>query len=347
MPVTHVGVGRKGGRRGAPGFTLTELMVVVGVLALLAAMLLPYFHSVYAVMRKTSCQQNLHRISQALHTGETTTLATGYSWPGRAVANASPEILFCMEDATPRNYIDPQFALEQGLADFYILQYHTNSTGNYDCSFLKDLLAGAPVSDPQIWAIYPAGGVDQTPLGESWPDGSIPEVADNQAFIGIDNDSSVLITFGTTVRFEPTLPGCYPAGHSRHWVMKGEGTPLNPLPMGGSPEDEDDKVIVHLWGVDNSEELAPAVEYVIGSPSSYGINALVGEKTWRPDQIMLMDAGDLVVDPEEYTWDELREDIIRPRHMGKANVVTCGGSVKAMTLDELEIEYEEGKKWHP
>ena len=48
------------------GFTLVELLVVVGILALLTALLLPVFGRVRENGRRAACQSNLHQIGLAM-----------------------------------------------------------------------------------------------------------------------------------------------------------------------------------------------------------------------------------------------------------------------------------------
>lgn len=58
-------------RRGT-GFTLIEMMVVIGILAILAAILFPVFRSVKAASQRTVCAQNFRSVHQAsmLYTGD-------------------------------------------------------------------------------------------------------------------------------------------------------------------------------------------------------------------------------------------------------------------------------------
>lgn len=55
-------------RHGRRGFTLVELVVVIGVIALVVATVLPYFETVYAIQRQVSCANNLEKIGQAFGT---------------------------------------------------------------------------------------------------------------------------------------------------------------------------------------------------------------------------------------------------------------------------------------
>jgi len=321
------------------GFTLAEMMVVVAVIAVLVSILLPSLNGVYAMANKTSCQGNLFRITQTLHadTRGNANISSGYNWLGVTLANAenSRDLVWCPADTRDRTMFSAN-AQMRALERFYVLQYHTNSTSNPDCSYFPDIFGGKPVPDGQVWAIYPRGGINQPPKS-NWP--TVPHVAENQAFVGIDSDAACMITFkGSSILFESVVPPDS-VGYSRHYILEGNGTHPGTLPGGQLAGDADDKRIIRLWGWDNTK-LDPSVSITMGAQTSYGVNSLVEEKNWRPEQIFVMDANDLVVEVGSAAKEDFLDEVLLPRHMGKLNVTTCDGAVKTMTVLEMEMELE-------
>jgi prepilin-type N-terminal cleavage/methylation domain-containing protein len=339
MPLYENRSGRARGT-GRQGFTLAEVLVVVAVITLLVAILMPTLNGAFSAAHDAICRGNLFHIAQTLHyrpvnAPANANISSGYNWVGVTLANSndSRDLIWCPADTRSRSTFDSDWIMRI-LQQFYNLQFNTNSQTAYDCSFFPDILAGRKVPDGQLWAIYPRGGVNQPPKSPWSP---LPNVAENQAFIGTDNDAGVLVTFrGDSILFESVVPPDS-AGYSRQFVVKGAGTPPCPMAIGALPNDADDKMIIHLWGMDN-KQLAPPVSISMGAQTSYGINGLVKEKVWRPEQYLVMDANTLVIEAASSTKTDFLDEAVMPRHKGKANVVTCGGDVKAVRLIDLEME---------
>jgi prepilin-type processing-associated H-X9-DG protein/prepilin-type N-terminal cleavage/methylation domain-containing protein len=105
----------------ASGFTLIELMVVIGIIALLIAMLLPAIGKARAQSKSTACQSNLHQINTAMtvwHTQQamhdSIAAFSGGGWPSLVYPYLESKGVYLCQDeardianipATPNAYI--------------------------------------------------------------------------------------------------------------------------------------------------------------------------------------------------------------------------------------------------
>lgn len=86
------------------GFTLVELMVVVGFITLLLVMLLPVIGSIRATARQNKCARNLQQIGLSTKRSEGTMVLSlrASSWPDKLAPYVDDElaVYFCPDDTT-------------------------------------------------------------------------------------------------------------------------------------------------------------------------------------------------------------------------------------------------------
>src|SRR5207249_4945282 len=110
---TRIGSQENAGRRGGvmsrkSGFTLTELLVVVAVMAVIAGILFPVFASVREAARLSTCLSNLHQlgVAHAIYVQDHDEVLPNWRFPGPNGYRTWPEFL-------QRYYGDPRI-LDQG-----------------------------------------------------------------------------------------------------------------------------------------------------------------------------------------------------------------------------------------
>lgn len=116
-----------------PGFTLVEMLVVIGVIAVLAAILFPIIASATRSARKAKCVSNLRQLymAQKLYSDDydrtlVPARAGGVTWCQILQSNMkSKEIVLCPEDHTPQT-VSGSEDLPHSYGINYNLTYNTS-----------------------------------------------------------------------------------------------------------------------------------------------------------------------------------------------------------------------------
>lgn len=338
------------GRRFRPsrgeGFTLLELLVVIGIIALLLAMAVPSLRGALDYVRTSICKSNLHELSKSLVTntgaGSETRLPHPSGWYRHVIGNGSGSVLKCPVDegATDFSNVNSLEALDAldgfvSLADTYIVQNCTQFTNIEDA-----LLLGTSGEDPQI-VVNPPGIVGD----HNW---NPADPGPDQDLICIDDDAAITITYGDeTLITSMNVPGDGNQCGSDHWIVIDDGSPnwRNEIEAvlrtvrntGTSAADTGDpRVVIRLTGRNYDDIIDPPYS-VGGLRGSYGMSTAVNPLSPHAGQLMLVEYRSSVV---RVTGDFVSLDkLLQARHDGKANYALTDGHVEARTIDDLELQF--------
>jgi prepilin-type N-terminal cleavage/methylation domain-containing protein/prepilin-type processing-associated H-X9-DG protein len=348
------------------GFTITEMLVVMLVLALLVSLAIPVFSRQAARARQAKCLSNLRHIGEAALVYKAAEDnerlapldADGWATTLLPYLGDNPRALLCPEDE----------------------EYSSTGLPNIRVRIRS---GGSPLYDADLFHVYPF-----------WREGSHADfgykpavwVMNNEEYMqfGIDHDAP----FGNSgFTYNPALNQLprYTPGVDRnlYWVLMedqrgeqggniaiGDGS-LNDLhvrvqKLEGNQYDcefykdpaslyvcdlllppdvwvnEADATQVdddgNLPGIGRGNTHGPYLFHGLGE-LSYGMNSLSRYLTGGSHRILAIDYEDEVVDIGGYTGASQGYDILQaPRHFGQANVLWADGSVTSMDCDAIDPE---------
>lgn len=337
-------VARAGDSR-SRGFTLAELMVVIAIIIVLVSMLMPFLGGAHERAYQSLCQNNLHKIGQAMGTAASNAggaIPTGDAWLLAARTYGSTDILRCPKGSYRGTgsdvrltgqieVIDPPDSIVfnskednkiiwafQERAGYSLPQSVTvdiGSPGRYNNNYgssSKTIPAGTMV-DCYFLHFDPKGSQNTT------TDGQIMEFTDEVRGIivttGKLNDTDTVLGVADTVYDTGRgARGFENNAEQVEWSLDGK------------------KFIVHRF-----HSTFPGEEVRIltkpGGEASYGINALVNNRDARKDQIWVVEYQRVKVNVLlDKGWDAYSA----PRHYDKSNALMVGGHVKLLTPEEYD-----------
>lgn len=321
------------------GFTLVELLVVMGIIALLAMLLVPTFNDVQEHTRAATCQSNLKEIAKAMSSAKK--LPYPAQWRTVLREQGLSGVLSCPSD----DYIDTDAEAEDfpELEDVFLVQ---KQGGNVLFSNMQVILdTGTSPEDNQISRVQVAHGITANP---------------GQMLVKVGGECALLrVTYGGSVSFESMIiahasHGC----GSTHWLCIDDGSAdwrarVSQGLDNRQPEDEyhpDPSIFaMRLQSGPKYTKQWPALSISQSHKSSYGMSNAVNAEDPRPGQLLMVEyAKDIAkVVKGGFFTDEFgisntdERGFLRTRHFGLANFATIGGSVRSMTREQLQFEYDQ------
>jgi prepilin-type N-terminal cleavage/methylation domain-containing protein len=323
-------------------FTLPELLVVIGIIALLVTILTPTMSQTIHVARDRICREHLYRIGQVAHSSSISLtggapnsfgLPGSDSWVG-PISVIDRAVLHCPED--PNGGVG--VVTDDELDKYYILQQEPGGTtwaiSNLGAAFG---VGGGTLNDGQFWTNKkPTAHTGQHPCYCKTP---VRQA--NQEIAGICGEAIVVITSSTGGQYSfQSVIGCNAGpGHgssSEHYLMKGTCT-------NGADCLKQDTKIMRLGGAAYTMIDAPYAFNI--SSTSYGMNYKIDCPTTNThvpslmhssSQVMIMDANSVQVKVGEAGW---MVDFVFRRHFGRVNYVSTGGAVSSISKAQMTDEY--------
>lgn len=323
-----------------PGFTLTELMVVLAIIVLLVTILPPSLSRALALSRATVCRNHLHEISTALATDRARLRMAGWSsasdfpsadeWPGIPYSTCP------MEDL----YLCPE---EEGAARVALMGDPLSHLvyRNIDSSSWK------PPRNIEIRFSDPGHqGLGNMHLGTRRGSDARGEYIE----IGLDDNERVNQTSGRhdgVIRVYLNVKGRviarliqYSCGEFNAVLF--DGKPLFTRP-GDPPGVSDPASEQYGWlGPGRSKE-GMEVELTSAFKCSYGMTVGSQYFTYPTHRILVLDYDRQMCDPEDSDTQQLLQD--GARHLGRLNLLFADGSVRTKGPTEIDPALPGNERW--
>lgn len=341
------------------GFTLAELMVVISIIALLAAIILPFFAKAVAIQRRVNCANNLQKIGQAYSTRDASVRMLGRRDYVRAqgwikslaeYAGDSGPLFQCPEDPGAET-VDPMDVLKS----IYI-EVYTSGTPNRPGAYQWKVYIDEAGSSEWLWRLST----------EQWEDlRDTPGHGVNYTYTGYSPGSD-----SSRWWFVFEDQGWKGGGDKDYWDQMVEvrqtDTEMQLIPHKGAAgynfslcRDPNREVLSPDMKIDDLKQIS--VECSMAS--SYGMNSVSNRIDPGTNRLLVLDYRESVAVGSQYAqsidrlrqldyWEEANQPKGLPRfarHFEKCNVLFANGQVQLLAPSEInpnDLELVK-KHWNP
>jgi prepilin-type N-terminal cleavage/methylation domain-containing protein len=319
-------------RRNGKGFTLTELLVVLAILALIASLAVPTSSRMMAIGRQTVCANQLSQLMRMVVSAQTLSRAMGKLRPEETPFMEDlywPQRVAAEYQGSPKE-AQGLFQCPDGLTQF--------AMGRPPIEYLSAINWEFMPFNPESFHCCSREGVDEK--GKSYTEYCIeenPDVESRWSHAGCPCEASHW--------------GAHPEWSTNDGIWRvydeledGMRTVILTYYDCGWPN--------QLWinGEFYADNLATKVGLTLKFRdvyTNYGYNTLLGsDHHVEPDTVVLMDFDGLHIDPDAVNVIDKLADMKTARHLGKINVLTADGAVNTISPADLYPDLNM-RRWTP